>query len=567
MAVQMLDWMHEPVPERGVSFYGDDAGWHEYSFPQLANGVRHVASCLIDAGVQCDGVVAIALPTGPQFVTAFFGALLAGGVPAPLVPPTLFLDHAGYVSHMSGLLAAAEPRAIMTTEDSRPLIERAVADANVQCQTIVASFSSDPCELASTPRQGRYGLLQFTSGSSGPPRGVLVTRENLETNIAMIQKMTEWEPDEPGSSWLPTYHDMGLIGCLLTPVTHARSLRLMRPDQFIRDPGAFLRTFGTGHRSVYTAAPNFGYAYVAKRVVPESLEGLDFSSWRAAIVGAERLDAAALGKFCALLEPFGFPRQALMPAYGLAEATLCVSSTPIRELPRVCKPEWSSLAFGEPVTLVDDAAIGDPKVADGAGWLMTCGRPLPPGRVTIVDEDDRELPERHLGEVVVHGPTVADGYLGGTSRGASRLSGDTLHTGDAGMLDGGELFVFGRLGDRVKVRGRMYYAEDLEGKITALPDVPKGRCIVTPASDEDRAGVIAMIEAEPGSWLPSVRAVLQRELGPDAVVRIVVGPQGTIARTSSGKPRRRLMWQRLVEGELTDEVTWDADLEGERVVS
>jgi acyl-CoA synthetase (AMP-forming)/AMP-acid ligase II len=163
---------------------------------------------------------------------------------------------------------------------------------------------------------------------------------------------------------------------------------------------------------------------------------------------------------------------------------------------------------------------------------------------------------------MVHGPTVTS-YLDGATSGSTTLVGDALATGDAGAILDGELYVFGRLGDRVKVRGRVYYAEDLEGKVTAVPGVPQGRCIVIPSVGGE-SGVTLIVEAEPGAWMAAVRRLLHREIGQDAAVRIGVGRRGSILRTSSGKPRRRVMWQQLVEGCLSGELTWDVDVAGAR---
>jgi acyl-CoA synthetase (AMP-forming)/AMP-acid ligase II len=556
----LLDWLDEPVAARGASFLEDDGTWRDEPYPGLAHGVHRVAGRLLDLPLGRDAVVAIVLPTCREFLTSFFGVLLAGGVPAPLVPPTLVLSRAGYVDQLAELLAASSAAAVVTNDDARPVVEQALARAHAAAAVIVEPFSSEPCELTTTPPRSDHALLQFTSGSSGRPRGVQVTWDNLEENTAMIRDWLRWAPDEPGTSWLPTYHDMGLVGCLMTPITYGRPVRFMRPEQFIRDPASYLRTFGTADPSVYTAGPNFGFAYLAKRIDPASLTGLDFSSWRTAIVGAERLDAAALGRFTSLLEPFGFPRTAIMPAYGLAEATLCVTASPAGRGARAVRPDWSALRFGGAVAIAESAPLGDERIGDAAGWLVSCGEPIAPAQVTVVDELGVELPPGCLGEVVVRGPTIADGYLDGARDGSTSFHGDSVATGDAGAILGDDLFVFGRLGDRVKVRGRVYHAEDLEGKVTALPGVPTGRCIVIPGVSEAESGVTVIIEAEPGPWMAAVRTLLRREIGQDAAVRIGLGRRGSILRTSSGKPRRRVMWQRLIEGSLPDELSWDADV-------
>jgi fatty-acyl-CoA synthase len=542
----LLDWLDQPDARRGVRFANDDGGWDLSTYEDLARGARSVAALLQEHGLRRGGVVSIVVPTGPSFATAFFGTLLAGGTPSPLVPPTVFDKADSYVRHTAGLLATATE--IVLTDDSlREVVTRAHDAAAMEGEPLAIARAELSRTLERRP-PSYLALLQFTSGSSGSPRGVQVTWENLEANIAMIRDWISWGPDDAGAHWLPLYHDMGLIGCFLTPVVNQRDMWIMRPEQFVAEPLRWVERFGCG-AAAFTAGPNFCFAYAAKRLRPDQLEGMDFSNWRAAIVGAERLDPGALGKFAAMLEPHGFRREVFLPAYGLAEATLAVSIQGRNRVPRVVRPDWAQVGFGQQVAVTKEAQLGDDHVGDGAGWLVGCGQALPGVRVSVGDEDGRPLGDGILGELTVEGSIVASGYAGGAESTSTSIADGVLCTGDAGFTLDGEVFVTGRIGDALKVRGVTLYAEDLESKLCAIDGVPKGRCVVVPGLGEGVDGVVVIVEAEPGDWVQEATRLLKRETN-GATVSILIGPPRAIQRTSSGKPRRRVIWRALVDGEL-----------------
>jgi acyl-CoA synthetase (AMP-forming)/AMP-acid ligase II len=324
----------------------------------------------------------------------------------------------------------------------------------------------------------------------------------------------------------------------------------MRPEQFIREPLRWIECFGRLGATL-TAAPTFGYAYAAKRLRPEQLDGMSFERWRACIVGAERVDPVALAAFTALLEPHGFRAAALLPAYGLAEATLSVSGLSLDEVPQAIKPDWDTMTFGMPVRVAASARVGDPTIDDGAGWLVSCGTPHMGTSIEIIGEDRRALPPGCLGEIVVRGPSVARGYIRAGS-GETTFSRSGVRTGDAGLIMDGSLYVVGRMGDRIKVRGRHRYAEEIESVLTAIPGVPTGRCVVVPGVDRtDRLSLVAIVEASPGDWIARVEAALHREVGGDSLIEVRCVEPGSIPRTSSGKPRRRMLWRQLLDEAAT----------------
>lgn len=545
--VGLLDWLNDPATDRGIRFANDEGDWDYATYEELARGAYGVASLLAEHGLRRGGVVSIVAPTRPSFVTAFFGTLLAGGTPSPLVPPFYFASPELYVRHTAALLETASEM-MLTDESLSEIVGKAHAAAGLPDNPLIIEQAEGVDTFERRP-QSDLALLQFTSGSSGVPRGVQVTWDNLVANVEMIRGSIDWSADDIGAGWLPLYHDMGLIGCLITPVAHQRDIWIMRPDHFVRDPMLWLERFGR-HGATLTAAPNFCFAYAAKRLRHEQLEGMDFSAWRAAIIGAERLDPGALGKFTALLEPFGFHRRVFLPAYGLAEATLAVSIQDPDKVARVLRPDWSEIRFGDPVTVTGDTQLGDSQLGDGAGWLIGCGHPLPGVKVTVADENGGTLSDGLLGELTVTGSTIASGYAAGAESSSTSLTGGLLRTGDAGFIWDGELFVVGRLGDSIKIRGRTVYAEDIEARLTALPSVPKGRTVVIPGWRRGEESVTVVVETDPGEWMKAAMQLLRSEIGMETPVSIVTGPVGTIPRTSSGKPRRRVLWQAVADGTL-----------------
>jgi acyl-CoA synthetase (AMP-forming)/AMP-acid ligase II len=398
----------------------------------------------------------------------------------------------------------------------------------------------------------RVAALQFTSGSTRRPRGIQLSWDNIAANLAVLRRWTGWQDGDGAACWLPLNHDMGFIGCLL-PLSRQGDLWLMRPDQFIRDPLRWLSSLGPG-RASHAAAPPFGYAYAARRVRPAQWAALDLSGWRTAIVGAEAIDPGVLRAFTAVAGPAGFDPAAFCPAYGLAENTVAVTAGARGGPGRVLRPDWQRLCFGEPVrvletgglTLAPAAGSGNDGAAarDDAGWLAGHGMPLPADGigVEIVDVEGAAVPPGTLGEIVVTGQSVAVGYVD------EAPFGGRVHSGDAGFVYDGELYVLGRMGDSLKLRARSVYVEDLEAKAQAAAGL--SRLALVSVTDGGRPGIAVFAESAPGDWTAHVTQALRGELGPEPEIVIIAGPRGLIRRTSSGKPRRREMWRLWSAGQL-----------------
>ncbi|NGN69412.1 fatty acyl-AMP ligase [Streptomyces sp. A7024] len=548
----VLDWMDDPAADRGIHFCRPD-GWEFRSYAELA-GQALATAAYLRSEVPGGGVVALQVEEPRVFVPAFLGAMYAGLTPAPIASPLTFAGRGAYAEHAAAILRAARPAAVVAD----PLAAGSAGQAAARADLAAPLVLPGPDEGLLGPGQatGRgaaeLALLQFTSGSSGTPKGVRVTPANLDANVRAILAWLGVTDADSCSSWLPLYHDMGLIGTFLGSAVAGIDLWLMAPVDFIRTPAKWLDCHGR-YGATITTAPNFGYGYAASRVRDDDLAGADFSNWRVAMSGAERVDARVAADFATRLAPHGMRPSAFAPCYGMAEATLAVSGVAPGVGARIVRT-GGPLTPGAQVTVTGSGLLGRDRPEEPERWLSSCGRPVPGTRIDIVADDGRPLPEGHFGEIRVGGASVAAGYEGAAADASGRFTADGLRTGDAGFLLDGELFVVGRIGDSLKVRGRAVHAEDLEAALGGLPGVPPGRCAVALGTDEGRGRAVVVVEAAAGEWLDPAVTLLRSALGDAARVTFVTARRGTVPRTSSGKPRRRLLWRQASAGELPGEV-------------
>lgn len=551
----LLTWLHDPAGDRGIHVARDGDQWDFLPYADLAAAARRTAADLLDRGVRPDDRVVILEPDVEGFGAAFFGCLIIGTTPVPAAPPSVFQDGDAYARHLSNLVRVSDPAALLTTAE----LARRVDEWSISGTVAVVDERPGPgAPMAPVPEAGpgRLGLLQFTSGSTGQARGVQISAESLAANIGAIQHWLRMTRDDPTATWLPRFHDMGLIGCFLVPVTIGGDIWAMQPEQFIRQPLRWLRCFGElGAR--LTATPTFGLAYIVRRVKPASIEGLDLSAWRACIVGAERIDRDVVESLTALLAPAGFRSQAVLPAYGLAEATLAVTGSPLDADVRTLCVATPSIALDAAVEVIDPTAT--PAEANGGRWVVGCGVPLDDVAVSIADQQGAPLGDGVLGEVVVRGLSVGEGYAPGSSPSASTSFDDgAVHTGDAGFVADGELYVLGRLGDSLKVRGRSVFAEGVEEAVAAEVGIPLTGLGVVLGVLGGLETVAVVVERDPGNGLQPAVDTIGR-LAPGARVQVLAGPRGSIPRTTSGKPRRKLLWSQLAAPDHDLTVIYDSE--------
>ena len=443
------------------------------SFAQLLDEALAVAGGLRSAGLEPGETVALIVPTPREFLTTFLGAACAGIIPAPLYPPARLDQFEAYLRQTAPAVKASRAAAVVTTAQLRRVLGTLQSEApSVRSVIAIERLQARPVESIAHPHLDDPVFLQFTSGSTSDPKGVVLTQRNLAENVAVIAgshglRLTR---EDRGMSWLPLFHDMGLIGMALTVLYNGCTTEFLSPLAFLKRPSLWLRSISR-LRSTISFAPNFAYELCVRRVQPREMADLDLSCWRVAGCGAEPVRADTLAAFTEKFAAVGFREDAFLPCYGMAEHTLAVTFPPLKRRPRIDVVKADELSTTRQAV----------PVAGGNGTsrieLVSCGRPFPGHEVRIADPKGRTLPDRHVGQILLKGPSVFRGYLGREALSRETLAGGWLHSGDLGYLAGGELYVCGRVKDTIIVNGRNYYPQDLEQAAADGGDVRKGRVI------------------------------------------------------------------------------------------
>ena len=402
----------------------------------------HADALAVAAGLQARGLgrgeaVAIMLPTGREFFAAFYGTLRAGGVPVPLYPPTRPSQLEDHLRRIAGILRNARVRELLSVERAKPLAHLLRAEVDtLQAVATVGDIVQAGAGRTATPvavNATDVAFLQYTSGSTGEPKGVVLTHANLLANLRAMWQASGVNARDTFVSWLPLYHDMGLIGAGLGALVVGFHLVLMSPLAFLARPQRWLEAIAQ-HRGTLSAAPNFAYELCLAKIGDAEIERLDLSSWRLAFNGAEPVSPETLERFAARFARCGFRREALTPVYGLAESSVGLAFPPLARGP------WVEAV--DRAALIRDGVARPARADDPAPLrLVSCGLPLPGHEIRIVDDGSRELPERHQGRVQFHGPSSTQGYLAHPQANARLFDGAWLNTGDLGFLLRGELFL------------------------------------------------------------------------------------------------------------------------------
>lgn len=536
--LEVLDWHLARHPERcHVRFLAGDDEVETLSHAELANGARKVAAALRGLGVQPGDCVALMLPTGLDFFRSFFGILFAGAVPVPMYPPARPAQIEEHLRRQAGILRNCAAPVLITFDRVRPLASAlaGLAPELVHVTTpaaLAASPAASAPAVASAPRHPararELALIQYTSGSTGDPKGVALSHANLLANIRAWGLAAKVEARDVCVSWLPLYHDMGLIGTWLGSLYHGCTLVLMSPLDFLARPERWLWAIHH-YRGTVTAAPNFAYELCIKRLAGTDLAGLDLSSWRLAANGAEPVNPDTLERFAHAFAPYGLNAGSLTPVYGLAECSVGLCVPPPGRGVRIDRVERTPLTR-EGHALAADGAAGTGAHDDGGEVLrlVSCGPPLPGHELRIVDAEGRPLPERHVGELEFRGPSATAGYYRNPAASAALFHDGWLVTGDHAYLADGELYITGRAKELIIRAGRNLYPYDLEQAIGDLPGVRKG-CVAVfgvsdPTSGEERLVVVAETRLEDQAERQALEAgivaaaMTQLDLAPDAIV-------------------------------------------------
>ena len=509
------------------------------SYAELDRESRTVAAGLIERGLAPGDRVAIMLPTEAAFFEAFFGVLYAGGVPVPVYPPFRRAQVEDHLRRQAGILRNAGASLLIIGSEIRNIgqLMLGLAEDLQHVETVEALSRAEAIAQPLPAGPDTIALIQYTSGSTGDPKGVVLTHANLLANIRAMGEALDASSSDVFVSWLPLYHDMGLIGAWLGTLHYGVPTVIMPPLAFLADPGRWLRAMGR-HRATLSAAPNFAFELCCKNVRDDDIEGLDLSSLRMLMNGAEPASPATIARFAARFAKYGFPPKAMAPVFGLAENAVGLTFPPVGRGPIIDRIQRSALSRdGQART----AQPGDASALE----FVACGRPIAGHEVRIVDEAGVELPERAEGRLQFKGPSATRGYFRNEEKTKALFDGEWLESGDRAYIASGDVFITGRIKDMIIKAGRNIYPHELEELVGGVEGVRKGGVAAFPSTfggtDTERLVLLVETRLTDPSEIEALRTKIvevtktQLDIAPDEVV---LAPPRTVPKTSSGKLRR-----------------------------
>ena len=551
---EALDYAARGV--RGLNFHDPRATLSRpYPFAELRDDALATAYRLIARGVCPHDRIALVAETGPEFAALFFGAIYAGAWPVPLPLPTSFGGRESYIDQLGVQLDSCDPKFLFYPAELAGMAGAAAEAAGVS-GIEWESFADEPAVKTALPGADSDDIayLQYSSGSTRFPHGVAITHGALLSNLAAHSHGMKLVEGDRCVSWLPWYHDMGLVGCFLSPIANQVSADYLKTEDFARRPLAWLDLISRNEGTTLSYSPTFGYDICARRIGSQSkvAERFDLSRWRIAGNGADMIRPDVMQAFVDAFADAGFDARSFLPSYGLAEATLAVSIMPPGE--------------GIVVELVEETLLAGGGSAERAGSMgrrpqryraiVNCGKPARGMELQIRDEEGRPLPERAIGKVYARGPSVMVGYFRDEEATAACLDGDNwLDTGDMGYLSNGYLYIVGRAKDMIIINGRNHWPQDIEWAVEQLPGFKAGDIaafsITTPGGEETPAVLVQCRTSDPKErerLRDQIRERVRAITGVNCVIELV--PPRTLPRTSSGKLSRAKARSLYLSGEI-----------------
>jgi fatty-acyl-CoA synthase len=571
-----LRGVHDAARTHLIVMEDDEQGEHQHTmtFGELYASAQKCAEELARRGVTPGARVSLMLPTSRQFFICYAGILLAGGVPVPIYPPFRADRIEEYAERQGAILNNAEVRLLLTFRRAetvaqlmKPRVKSllAVVDAEKLIEASEKTLLPAPGALPAFISGSRVrkpsdlALLQYTSGSTGDPKGVRLTHANLLANMRAIGEAVQIETSDFGVSWLPLYHDMGLIGAWLTMLLYGAPVVVMPPMAFLTRPERWLQAV-TKYKATLTAAPNFAFELCVRKIPDSVLERLDLGSWRASLNGAEPVNPETLERFAQRFAKCGFRRETMLPVYGLAEASLAVTVPPLNREPKIDRVEretFTTEGRAVPVANHDQNAIE----------FVSSGMPIPGHEVLIADKDGREVPKRTEGFLWFRGPSATSGYFRNPEATAKLFEGGPrseegaypwVNSGDRAYLADGEIYITGRVKDIIIKGGRNLYPHEVEELASHVEGIRKGCVVAFGVTGEQTGTEKLVIVAETREQDTKKRTVLTAKINEEVARglglppdRVELIPPGSIPKTSSGKLRREETKRLYLDGTLT----------------
>ena len=554
--IEILEWHVQHNPDRlHIHIVDDDGEAETLTYKQLWQGAEKVASGLQQQGIQSGDTVAIMLPTGKNYFFCFYGIVLTGAIPVPIYPPVRRSQLEDHLQRHSGILNNCVAKILVTMPEAK-VVARLLKSQVLSLRAVVTVADltlSSASYVRPSINPNDIAFLQYTSGSTGNPKGVVLTHANLVENIRAMGKAVDATPNDVFVSWLPLYHDMGLIGAWFGSLYFAMSFVVMSPLSFLTRPKRWLWTIHQ-YRGTLSASPNFGFELCLKRLNDEDIEGLDLSSWRLAFNGAEPVSPETIKHFTARFQAVGFKEESMMPVYGLAESSVGLAFPPLHRKPvidRIKRDQFSQAGQAVLAEQSDKNALS----------FVACGRALSGHQIRIVDSNGKELPERREGYVQFRGPSVTSGYYRNPEQTKKLFIGNWLDSGDLGYIAEDDIFITGRDKDVIIRAGRNVYPHELEEAVGNIEGIRNGCVAAFPAKDERSATERLVVLAETRETDPAIQQELKNQISiisndliglpPD---EIIIAPPHTVLKTSSGKIRRsacRELYEQNLLGQAT----------------
>jgi 1-acyl-sn-glycerol-3-phosphate acyltransferase len=556
--LEVLRWHQKYNTQRThIYLYEDQDTPDSISYDELYQQSRRLAAGLQYYGLKPKQTVAIMLPTGRDYLFSYFAILFCGAIPVPIYPPTRPSQIEEHLKRHVKILNNAQSVLLLTINQAKLAGNLLKTQVPSLKHILVADDLSKHAESFIEPkvRAEDIAFLQYTSGSTGTPKGVILTHQNLLANIRAMGEVVEASSSDVFVSWLPLYHDMGLIGAWLGSLYFASPLVLMSPITFLTRPERWLWAIHK-HRGTLSAAPNFAYEFCLNKVQDRDIESLNLSSWRMAFNGAEPVNADTLIRFAERFKSYGFDEKAISPVYGLAECAVGLTFPPPGRgalIDSVERDMMQSSALAKPI---ETAHRSSQKIA-------ACGHPLPGYEIRIVDEAGRELPERHIGFLQFKGPSATQGYYQNPQQTKQLYDGEWLNTGDLAYIVSGELYLTGRSKEIIIRAGRNIFPYEIELAIGAIPGIRKG-CVAVfgthKGADNHREigteRIIVLAETretdsqEQDKLHQQVAEVASDLLMGNSPDEILILPPHSVLKTSSGKIRRTACRELFEQGTL-----------------
>ena len=540
----------DDAPERGFIFQDLRGKETLIPFPELAAESARRAAALTQLGLRKGDRFALIVVDPQQFVLTFLGALRMGAIPVPLYPPLSFAHLNTYLERIQGIAQVAETRLVVVSELLMPILQPLVERVDCLEQTVAVEKLIPEGDLPELPQitPDDIAFLQYTSGSTAAPKGVMVTHATLAANCQrIIENGLKLDPErDVATTWLPLYHDMGLIGFVAAPIFYAIQVTFIPTLRFLSRPSVWMETVHRT-RSAATFGPNFAYALATRRVKPKELEEWDLSCLEVCGCGAEPIQPETMHAFTSLFhEHCGLPESAIMPAYGMAEATLAITLQD-KHTPMHC--ERIDAAHFEQHGVVQAPTEGALVMEH-----VSCGPPLPEHEVQVRGESGDLLPDGHQGELYVRGPSITPGYFKDPDNTAASFRDGWLATGDTGYMLAGEVYVTGRTKDLIILRGRNIHPQSVEWIVSGIKRVRTGNVVAFSRQGADSEELVIALESkippeEHDDLKSEVKRLIQQELGV-AVADVRVLGRGELPKTSSGKLQRRLSRKQYLDGTL-----------------